>query len=721
MDIWGQWETMFENAAKDGIEPFFELDLEKESEVLDWLKNALNVCQEENKELNRCRQAMMLAYHGFYDPWFIERSDVMRVTEAIQTNKSANFKPKRLPVNHLRDLTEQVVSRITSLPISIQPFPATDAIQSKNDSLIVKSVLETIEYQSRFKTFLPRIVRNMFLMGEGFAMPYWNAERGPEDPEYKKAVKNGEKIPRKDDKGEPLKDEDGEPVYITDPVYIGDIDYEYPNPQDVFLNPSFYSTKPEFFFRVQFVHCKRIEKKYPKLKGKIDPLDSLGYYDLTNFDYQTLKGYTLLIDFYHTRNEYVPEGRHIRWTPGQIIFNKPSMYPRQFDSEFGDMPLERLVGYEVVDKLFGVPIVSDIAQLQHTYNQMTTIIRRNLYIASAQKWVVQKGSVNKEALNNNPNILEYSGGVPPRLDVFSALPPEAFTFRNDIRMEMEQLSGVFGVSRGDPPPNTRSAEQLAFYEEQQQQRASGPLGKYAEFILAVKKKTLAIISEKYDDEDGRLRMMLGEGEEPLLRPYDIATVKEPWNLRLKAVSATSTSPTVMINRLLQVRTQFPELMTAEQFADLTQFGQVDKVYSSARAAINAAQAENQMLAEGEKIDEPKPYQEQIIHWKEHIKDMQSQSFESWPDQNRKRMEEHVQVHEYLMWLLAQKNPGFAQDLLQLKGFPAFFVMPEEAAPPTQPLLPINEMVPPQEVQTANAPNQELQIPGPTPNSEQQLQ
>lgn len=721
MDIWGNWESVFANTDKTSIEPFFCLDFESEDAVLGWLKNALNISQQENAELNRYRQAMQLAYHGFFDPWFIERSDTMRVTESAFTGKSTNYKPKRLAVNHLRDLVEQVISRITSLPIVIQPFPASDSITSKNDSLIVKSVLETINYQSRFKTYLPKIVRNMLLMGEGFVSPYWNANRGLEDPAYKEAAEKGERIPRKDENGEPLKDEDGNVLYITDPVYMGDVDYRYPNPQNIFVNPHFYSNTPEWFFEVQFVHKDRIEHKYPKFKGRIRSVEELGFFDMSSFDYQKLKDYTLLVDFYHVSNEYLPKGKHIRFTPDLIIFQKDSQYPKQVDSEFGDMPLERLVGYEIVDKLFGIPITSDIAQLQHVYNQMTTIIRRNLYIASGGKWIAMKGSVNRDALTNSPGILEYSGGVPPRYEVFTALPPEAFAFRNDIKQEMEQLSGVFGVSRGDPPPNTRSAEQLSFYEEQQQQRASGPLGKYAEFIMAKEKKTLAIISKFYDKDDKRLRMMMGEGEEPLLRPYDISVISQPWNLRLKAVSATSTSPTVMINRLLQVRQQFPELMTAEQFADLTQFGQVDKVYTSARAAINAAEAENQYLAEGEEIDEAKPYQEQIIHWKEHIKAMQSKSYESWPEKQKTRMEEHVMGHEYLMVELMQKNPGFAQDMLTLKGFPAFFVMEGQSAPPAQPIAPLNELLgTPPPPPNGEAPNQELQIPG-AAASGQQLQ
>lgn len=723
MDLWGNWDSIFANSQRQGIDPFFCLDFEKDDAVLGWLKNALNVTQTENQELNRYRQAMQLAYHGFFDPWFIERSDSMRVTESAYTGKAANYKPKRLAVNHLRDLVEQVISRITSLPISIQPFPASDNITSKNDSLIVKSVLDTVNYQSRFKTYLPKIVRNMLLMGEGFVMPYWNANRGPEDPAYAEAKKKGENIPRKDSAGNVLKDEDGNVLYITDPVYMGDVDYRYPNPQNIYVNPHFYSNTPEWFFEVQFVHCERIEHKYPKFKGQIKPIEEIGFYDMSQFDYAKLKGYTLLIDFYHISNEYLPSGKHIRFTPDKIIFQKDSPYPKQSDSEFGDMPLERLVGYEITDKLFGIPITSDIAQLQHVYNQMTTIIRRNLYIASGMKWVATKGSVNKDALTNNPGILEYSGGVPPRLEVFTALPPEAFAFRSDIRQEMEQLSGVFGVSRGDPPPNTRSAEQLAFYEEQQQQRASGPLGKYAEFIMAKEKKTLAILSKFYDKDDNRLRMMMGEGEEPLLRPYDISILAEPWNLRLKAISATSTSPTVMINRLLQVRQQFPELMTAEQFADLTQFGQVDKVYTSARAAINAAEAENQFLAEGEEIDEAKPYQEQIVHWKEHIKAMQSKSYESWPEKQKQRMEDHVLTHEYLMVELMQKNPGFAQDMLTLKGFPAFFVMENQSQPLAQPIAPLNELTGGAMPPAAGAeppPNEDLQIPG-AAASAQQLQ
>lgn len=682
-EIWGQF-GLDVNQDIEPILPFFAVDRENEEELLDWLKNALLACYQDSSDRIRLQQSMLLAYKGYYDPYFIDRSDALRDRDYTVSGALITRKPKRMSVNHLRDLVEQCVSRITSLPLAIQPYPGTNESADKNGSIIVKQVLDTLRYQNNMKAKYRKVVRRAIVLGEGYVMPYWNPNKGPIDPAYEKATRDGKKIPRKDRKGETIMTEDGRPLYIEAPVHIGDVDYAIPYPWDVFILPTFMQENAGLgMMRRQYMHIEEVKARYPKKADQILSTPDLNYYNFDTLDFVRVRDHVLMVEYYYARNQFVPEGYCVKFTPDVILEHGPSQYPWQIDSEFGDMPFERLTGHDIDGEIYGTPNLADVAALQHCYNQLTTIIRRNIYIGSTPKVFAQKGTVNKQAWLNMPSFMEYAGGVPPTLQTFSTVPGEVFNFRATIRNEMEQLMGIFGASRGDPPPNTRSAEQLAFYEEQQQQRASGPFGKYAEFVIAVDKKTLSIVADNYETDDNRMRLILGQDQEPMLRPYDVKVLNQPWNIRLQAVSALSTSPTIRLEQLLKTRREFPNLLTEEQFADIAQFGNADKVYTVARAAIMAAQAENQMFAEGDEVQPPQSYQEHIVHWKEHVKYMQLQAFELWPDKKKEGLKEHVQGHEYEMYQLMQKNPTFAQELLTLKGFPAFFVMPEEPPPQQQ--------------------------------------
>jgi hypothetical protein len=679
-ELWGQFGLDVTQDVEP-IVPFFAIDRESEEDMLEWLKNALQACYQDSSERVRLQQSMLLAYKGYYDPFFVDRSDSLRDREHSVSGALITRKPKRMSVNHLRDLVEQCVSRITSLPLAIQPYPGTNESADKNGSVIVKQVLDTLRYQNNMKAKFRKIVRRAIVLGEGYIMPWWNPNKGPVDPKYRKAMEEGRQIPRKDREGKTIYSEEGNPVFIQAPVHIGDVDYDTPYPWDVYIIPTFMSDgMGHGMFRRRYMHIEEVKARYPDKADQILATPDLNYYNFDVLDFIRVRDHVLLVEFYYPRNQFLPEGWCAKFTPDLILESGPSQYPWQIDSEFGDMPFERLTGHDVDGEVYGAPNIADIAALQHCYNQLTTIIRRNIYIGSTPKVFAQKGTVNKQAWLNMPSFMEYAGGVAPTLQTFATVPADVFNFRQMIRGEMEQLMGIFGASRGDPPPNTRSAEQLAFYEEQQQQRASGPFGKYAEFVIATDKKTLSIVADNYEADDGRMRLILGEDQEPMLRPYNVKVLNQPWNIRLQAVSSLSTSPTIRLEQLLKTRREFPNLLTEEQFADIAQFGNADKVYTVARAAIMAAQAENQMFAEGDEVKPPQSYQEHIVHWKEHVKLMQLASFELWEEKKQKALKEHVQGHEYEMYQLMQKNPAFAQELLTLKGFPAFFVMPEEPPP-----------------------------------------
>lgn len=699
-DLWTNgWDDNQEEVEE--VVPFFTIDRESSKTLHDWLKDTyLNLFKESEGRI-RLQQAFLLAYKGFYDPYFIERSDSMRQTEALGTGRAANQKPKRLPVNHLRDLVEQSVSRITSLPIAIEPFPGTNEVMDKNGSVIVKSVLETIRYQNNMKAKYRKCVRRALVLGEGYVMPWWNPNRGPLDKEYVKLAEKGERIPKTKD-GKTIHSESGEPVYIEAPIHIGDVGFDTPYPWDIFLLNDYFSDEVVGFFRRRYVHVDEVRAMHPEVEG-INNTPDVSYYNFHTLEFKRVRNYCLYIEFYHRRTQFLPNGYYAAFTWDKICKQGDSPYPWQLDSEFGDLPLERLTGFDIDGGVYGEPNVSDIAALQHALNQLTTMVRRNIWHTLAMKWVAPKGSVNVNALINTPGVLEFTGPIPPQLVTFSTVPAEVFAFRNDIKSEMEQLSGIYGVSRGDPPPNTRTAEQLAFYEEQQQQRASGPLGKYSEFVLAIDRKTLAIVADNYEQDDGRLRLILGEDQEPMLQPYNVKLLSQPWNIRLKAASSLSTSTSVRMKQLLEIRREYPELLTAEQFADLTQFGQVDKVYTVARAAISMAEAENQLIAEGQKVDPPQAYQEHIVHWRTHIKYMNTYAFQQWPEKKKETLFDHVMGHEYEMHRLMQKNPAFAQKLMTLEGFPAFFVQ-KESPPAPMPVVP----PPPMEGAPPGAPLPEIQ-------------
>ena len=307
-EIWGQF-GLDVNQDIEPILPFFAVDRENEEELLDWLKNALLACYQDSSDRIRLQQSMLLAYKGYYDPYFIDRSDALRDRDYTVSGALITRKPKRMSVNHLRDLVEQCVSRITSLPLAIQPYPGTNESADKNGSIIVKQVLDTLRYQNNMKAKYRKVVRRAIVLGEGYVMPYWNPNKGPIDPAYEKATRDGKKIPRKDRKGETIHTEDGRPVYIEAPVHIGDVDYAIPYPWDVFILPTFMQENAGLgMMRRQYMHIEEVKARYPKKADQILSTPDLNYYNFDTLDFVRVRDHVLMVEYYYARNQFVPEG-----------------------------------------------------------------------------------------------------------------------------------------------------------------------------------------------------------------------------------------------------------------------------------------------------------------------------------------------------------------------------------------------------------------------------
>ena len=71
-------------------------------------------------------------------------------------------------------------------------------------------------------------------------------------------------------------------------------------------------------------------------------------------------------------------------------------------------------------------------------------------------------------------------------------PPELFKFRGELKEEFQQISGVFGVSRGEPPPGIKAGVALQFLNEQEQERFNEHILKWNDFIRRIAIKTISV-------------------------------------------------------------------------------------------------------------------------------------------------------------------------------------------------------------------------------------
>jgi hypothetical protein len=139
--------------------------------------------------------------------------------------------------------------------------------------------------------------------------------------------------------------------------------------------------------------------------------------------------------------------------------------------------------------------------------------------------------------------------------------------------------------------------------------------------------------------------------------------------------------------------------------DMLDLSQPDKFLDYNTASTRAAEAENESIMQSiaAELNDPKEYEDHLIHWRIHMKQMREWSFKNQtPIEIQDQMQDHVLAHELLIMEKGKANPLYLEKAMtELAGFPVFFELPQPPAPAT---------VLPEEVAAAGAQAGTMELP-----------
>jgi hypothetical protein len=325
--------------------------------------------------------------------------------------------------------------------------------------------------------------------------------------------------------------------------------------------------------------------------------------------------------------------------------------------------------------------------MQNVYNKLTAIANRNIMLTGHPKWMFQKGSVDPKSLGNAVTNVPYNPGAPkPELALFNSVSGDTFTFRNDMRNEMQTLSGINGVSRGTPPAGARAASMLRFYEEQEVQRSSTDIMKHNELIRRAVTMMGAVIGDRYPESPDRLIRVVGKANRYKIFRLTQVKISSNYDIVIQNSTGFSESKAGRIEEIGFLQQNVPGLLSQEQVADILEIAQPQKAYDIMTAALNQAEDENADFMDGLPVGSPEVSDDHIIHWKTHVLFMQTETYKRLPRIYKDSFIQHVKVHEGFMEEMMNKpSSQGAQEIMVLKNFPIFFKV--QLPPPLAPMPP----------------------------------
>lgn len=576
-------------------------------------------------------------------------------------------KTPKMVVNHLYDLTEQRVSRITRYKPNVMVNPASPEYEDKISARIVKQWIDYLFYITEFDRIQMEVSRVAYICGEAILEVFWDPNAGEISKDWmqlSRMQREALKSEHQEGEGELLGD-DGAPIDVDKPVYVGEVGYRVHTPMTWTPQYTMRAEDRDWEFFDEWMDIDAVREKYPaqadQLKSESGDSDS----DASSSDRVKLR------HFYHRPNEFMAIGWYIVSTGNAILESKP-LPPHQ-----RTLPGIRLTDIDIPRQMHGMSFFQNLRNINSAINDFTTMVRRNAVWAAHPRWMIPRGSlVKRESLGNDITMIEFQGQVPPRIEPPPAMSSDLMSLRKELKGDLQQIGGVFDISRGQVPNGIKSGIAIQYLDEQENERANASVTKHSGFIRNVVLRSIELASDYYEKDDDRLIRVVGKDQQYMVKEFDPSVLTIGYDVRVSSASSLPTSRSARIQTLVELKKSFPNIIRDEQVMSFLEWGDVDKYFDAITVAIHAAEAENEDMMSGEEVNEPKQWEDHIQHWQVHVREMQQRNFGYAPPEIQNQVKLHVLATEYLMMQQARINSIVAMTVAKLPAFPIFYKLSE---------------------------------------------
>jgi uncharacterized protein YfkK (UPF0435 family) len=636
--------------AAERIKPFHTIINKDKEEVHKWLISVKNALLEEQEKRTKQQRMHLAKYRG--------------AVEAPRDSRDHNgrrfSKVQKFVVNQIHDLTETKVSQMMRIKPAVEVLPTNDEWEDRSSAKVVGMLLKHLWNINEVDYFVRNQHRYARIFGENFLFVLWDKDKGDLHPSFVEARDAGLKE---------IVNADGSVIKIDvdNPIMTGDVCYELEVPWRVLLQRQQRYEDVEYCIRITTKPTEDLKEKYPEIKEKLKSEENLSVFDVENITSKYLEEHTIVYEFFHKKSGKVGTGAHIMFTNDLIL----EMNEHPFTH--GQLPFIRLTDLDVPEIMNGVSKYEQILPLQNMIDNLSTLIAKNIYLTAHAKWAMPRGAAKIEQLGNDNTIIQYQGPVPPQLIQVQPNAPEVYAFRQQIKEEMQVIYGSQGIARGEIPNGITAASALQFLNEMENQRAHTDIAKHSDMVKSLAKMTIAVVSDKYDVEDGRIIRVIGENNKFLLRHFDAANLHKNYDVRYDLSSGLPESKSGKLQRIMDTMQRNPTLFSPERWEELLDLGNSEKMQTLATAAVKSADSETDDLMNGDPVAPPEEWEDHIAHWEAHSRAIQSRSLkEEAPPEIIDALRDHIYIHEEAMLLKAQSNPLFQSQLASLKLFPLFY-------------------------------------------------
>ena len=471
-------------------------------------------------------------------------------------------------VNHLRNIIQHMLVMTTSTRPAMDARAVNADYKSLAQTELANGILDYYLRERKLERYLREATEYALVFGEGFIKLEWDSSLGEE--------------------------------YSVDEfgrlVHTGDIKFSVHNPLDVVRDvygPD--SSDNDWIMVRHFKNRYELIAKYPELSDEIIAADTKDRIDLQqlylNFHYISNSDLVPVYEFYHRRSEALPNGRYVAFLGRDAVL---------FDGDlpYKEMPVYRIAPSNFIGTPFGYTAAFDLLAMQDILDSLHSTIVTNQSTFGVQNVAVPMGhNLTVSQLAGGLNFIEYdpAAGKPEPLNLTST-PAEIFNYVATMEKQMETISGVNSVARGNPEANLRSGNSLALVQSMAIQFNSGLQQSYAQLVEDVGTALIKTLREFASVE--RTAMLVGKNKRTYLKAFsgeDLDKIDRVVVDMGNPLAKTTAGKLEMANNLLQMGL----IKTPDQYITVMKTGNLDTMLEGQQSELLYIKQENERLADGD--------------------------------------------------------------------------------------------------------------------------
>lgn len=357
----------------------------------------------------------------------------------------------KLSINHFRNLITHFLTLATAQRTALEPVAMTDDYQSEQETRTARGVLE-FWMRRHLEQSMKDAEEFSVVLGRGYVQQWWDADAG-------------EPVFPKDDAGG---------VFTTGLLQS----YAFP-PMDVAVDPTCRSFDVPWYITRRWVSRYDLLAAFPEesVRDAILAASRSKLERELDFEAGAFRNYTAdesdagdqvaLYEFWHKKTPGCPEGRHAVFLSADVL-----LYAEPLPYE--DVPIRGISPARIIGTCFGYTNAWDLLAPQEALDTLRSIELTNQAAHGLGLVAVPKGSdLSPVEIGKGLNMIEYMPQLgKPEVINFTATPSEVISNQQRTVQEMETISGINSVVRGQPEASLKSGSALALVQAQAVQFSS---------------------------------------------------------------------------------------------------------------------------------------------------------------------------------------------------------------------------------------------------------